>query len=338
MVGSLTGGTSTCSDPTDDLFAMFSIQWNHYSTTNQQLKAWLDPDNTGVAEIPSLNPYSQTQSCDLFSNMIYGESYTLQHLGNVSGGYISGHNYQKITNYAEKFIQTKQTKITDIAIGVAKSISTGNANSLIHLQVFKEDTVSGLPGEKLMTMDIPINLLSQNKMNLITLDNPLIVNGKYFIGYELNYTNPSDTFAVYSTSRKKTSQNKAFIQQDGFWKPFYAFPGIDQPTSLLIDAQGCQSIAADTIPPTPTEANKFKILYPQTGISDYVYLQNTGSEEYVRINLYDISGRKMFIRQENITSVPQLIALENYSSGIYFLTIEGSTGTQVIKIRINRQQ
>ena len=46
-----------------------------------------------------------------------------------------------------------------------------------HLQVFKEDTVSGIPGEKVISMDLPLNLLTPAKMNFITLDNPTVIKG-----------------------------------------------------------------------------------------------------------------------------------------------------------------
>jgi hypothetical protein len=340
LIGSLTGGTSSCSDPTDDLFAMFSKQWNHYSSTASQLKAWLDPDNSGVQEINTLNPYDTTVSCDLFSNQNPGEAYSLQKI-NSNGGYKSGHNYLKINNYAERFQQTKQTLLSAISIGVAKAISQdNNAHSMIILQAFEEDSVSGLPGEKLFSTNVPLNLLSAQKMNFINIDNPFVIKGNYFLGYQIDYTNAADTFAVYQTTeRTKLDQNKAFALENGYWKPFYAITGIGKPTSLLINSHGCESILAEGGTPLPgQETDKFQVLYPQTGVSDYVYLKNKGTEEYVRINLFDLTGKKLFVKQQNVTSTPQIISLQNYSSGIYFLTIEGIAGTQVIKIRINRQK
>ena len=84
------------------------------------------------------------------------------------------------------------------------------------------------------------------------------------------------------------------------------------------------------------EVNKFQVLYPQSGISNYVYLKNNGAEEFVTITLYDILGKKLFILQRMVTSVPQTISMENYNSGVYFMKIESENGVQVIKIRINK--
>jgi lysyl endopeptidase len=340
MVGSLTGGTSTCSDPTDDLFAMFSKQWNYYSSADQQLKAWLDPNNSGITELNSLNPYDTSVSCDLFSNMISGESYTLQKLtSNNLSGFITGHNYAKITNYAEKFTQTKQTLLSAVSMGIAKSsTSVDNQNSIIKLQVFEEDSIYGLPINELVSMTLPLNLLSPEKMNFITLDNPLVVKGNYFIGYEINYSNLTDSFAVYNTpDRHNIYNNKAFAKQNGYWQPFYWIPELAISTSLLINSHGCEStLSSGQTPPPGNEVNKFQVLYPQSGISNYVYLKNNGTEEFVKITLYDILGKKLFILEQMVTAVPRIISLENYNSGVYFMTVESQSGRQVIKIRINQ--
>jgi lysyl endopeptidase len=339
VIGSLTGGTSTCSDPTDDLFAMFSKQWNHYSSPSQQLKTWLDPNNTGINELSSLNPYDTIVACDLFSNLTTGETYTLQKFGSSSGGFLAGHNYLKITNYAEKFIQTKQTLLSAVSLGIAKDVSGAeNQNSIIKLQVFKEDTIYGLPGDELLSMNLPLNLLSPDQMNFIILDNPMIIKGNYFIGYEINYSNATDTFAVYNTpDRKNISKNKAYAKENGYWKPLYSIPEIGISSSLLINSHGCESTFSTIVNPPPgNEVNKFQVLYPQSGISNYVYLKNNGVEEYVRITLYDIMGKKLFILDQMVTDVPRIISMGNYSSGVYFMTIQSQNGVQAIKIRINK--
>ncbi|RLD77174.1 MAG: serine protease, partial [Bacteroidetes bacterium] len=48
IVGDLTGGDASCSYNYDDFYSKFDMSWDFYSNTNQQLKAWLDPNNTGV--------------------------------------------------------------------------------------------------------------------------------------------------------------------------------------------------------------------------------------------------------------------------------------------------
>ena len=141
----------------------------------------------------------------------------------------------------------------------------------------------------------------------------------------------------HTPNRLNINNNKAYAKQNGFWKPFYAIPQIGISTSMLIDSHGCESILAKGVTPPPdNEANKFQVLYPQTGISNFVYLRNNGVQEFVSITLYDILGKKLSIQQQMVTSVPQVISLQNYNSGVYFLTVESLNGLQVIKIRINK--
>ncbi|HEY3389081.1 MAG TPA: trypsin-like peptidase domain-containing protein, partial [Prolixibacteraceae bacterium] len=287
IVGSLTGGTATCTDPTNDLFAMFNKQWDHYKTSNMQLKAWLDPNGTGVSELSGFNPFDNTNSCSQFTNAIVGEKYILQNVSNQSGGYKSGHNILRINGYAERFGQTDQTLLTSVSIGVAKSYSgVSNSNSKIVLKVYNEDVISGLPGSEIISMDLPFSLLSAKKMNHIELVNPVIIHKNYFIGFDINYSNATDTFAVYHTpDRMQLNKNDAFAKSGESWKPFYWIPELGISTSLLINANGCQNTLAignDTI---IVDEQKFEVLYPQTGVTNYILLRNKGAEEYGMISL-----------------------------------------------------
>lgn len=336
IIGSLTGGSSLCGNPINDLFSMFNKGWNHYASADHQLKAWLDPDNTGISELGPLDPYDSSVSCALFSNAEPGENYVLQKLENLMGGYTTGHNYLKVTNYAERFGQTQQTLLSAVSLGIAKSVSPVKSN--VRIQVLEENPVSGFPGQELVSMSLPINLLSPSKMNHIELDNPLVIKGAYFIGYEIDYTNSSDTFAVYHTpDRMNVNNDKAYAKVNGAWKPFHGIPEIGISTSLLINSHGCEStFSKGENSPPGNEVNKFQVLYPQTGISNYVYLRNNSTEEFAEITIYDISGKKLSVQKTLLTSIPRMISLENHNSGVYFLTIETSSRKQVIKIRINK--
>jgi hypothetical protein len=340
MVGSLTGGTATCADPTNDIFAMFSKQWDHYKTSDQQLKVWLDPGNTGVTELSGLNPFDNSNACALFTNAIVGEQYILQKLSGKYSGYNSGHNIIKITGYAERFDMTDQTLLSSVSIGVAKvSTVINNANSKIALKVYDENAISGLPNSELITIELPFNLLSGSKMNYIQLDNPILIRKSFFIGYDINYMNVNDTFAVYHTpDRHDLSKNRAFVNLNGNWKPFYWIPELGISTSLLINANGCQNTLAIDNNPTVDVAQKFEVLYPQSVVTNYVLIINKGTEEYGVINLYDILGHKFSTEEGMLTATPREISLGNLRSGVYFLTVETKTARQVIKIKVNNSK
>lgn len=54
LIGTLTGGESSCQNPgAEDMYGKFSYSWESNGTTaDQQLKPWLDPGNTGIIKLP----------------------------------------------------------------------------------------------------------------------------------------------------------------------------------------------------------------------------------------------------------------------------------------------
>jgi PKD repeat protein len=52
LIGTLTGGTSSCDNPNNpDGFGKFSYHWNHLTSSQNRLREWLDPDNVDFTEI-----------------------------------------------------------------------------------------------------------------------------------------------------------------------------------------------------------------------------------------------------------------------------------------------
>ena len=269
-----------------------------------------------------------------------GEKYTTQKIDRQSGGYKSGHNILQINGYAERFRKTEQTLLSSVSIGVAKVYSKFlNQNSKIIVKVYAEDLKTGLPGNELVSMNLPFSLLTEKKMNHIELENPIVIRNNYFIGFEINYSNATDTFTVYHTpDRLLISKNKAFYKSDGHWKPFYWNSELGISTSLLINANGCQNTLAIDNNPTVDEEAKFEVLYPQSISDSYIMLRNKGSEEYGIICLYDMLGHKVFTEERMLSISPKAISVEQFPSGIYFLTIETTNARQVIKIKINKSR
>jgi lysyl endopeptidase len=337
LIGTLTGGTATCNDPTNDLFSKFNNQWDHYKTADQQLKAWLDPANTGVTQLSGLNPFDNSISCSQFSNIQPNEKPVLQKVSSSYSGYKTGHNILKINEYAEHFGSTEQTLLSSVSIAIAKAYAKVlSQDSKISLKVYEEDLITGLPGSELIVMDLPFSLLSEKKMNHINLVNPIIIHKNYFIGFDIYYTNPTDTFAVYHTpDRTKPNKNEAYAKYGGIWKPFYWIPELGISTSLMINANGCQNTPAIDNKPTVDVEQKFEVLYPQSTVNDCIMVINKGAEEYAAISLYDIMGRKLLTEERLLTLSPKVISLGEYHSGIYFLTIETVSAKQVIKIKVN---
>lgn len=62
IIGDLTGGDASCSFNFNDYYQQFHHAWQDSSSPEQQLKAWLDPDSTGVIFIDGYQPYDTIPS------------------------------------------------------------------------------------------------------------------------------------------------------------------------------------------------------------------------------------------------------------------------------------
>lgn len=56
VTGLLQGGDASCNNKAQDYYGKIAVSWNNRSPSNQQLKVWLDPDNTGTTILDGLSP------------------------------------------------------------------------------------------------------------------------------------------------------------------------------------------------------------------------------------------------------------------------------------------
>jgi len=338
LIGTLQGGLATCENSVNDYYVMMAYQWNYSSLTTRQLKRWLDPINSGETKIEALNPYSSASTCDQFSDVVLDEGYELTKTVNGKG-YVTGHNYLKISSYAQEFDKTKETTISAFSVGIAKAVTSVN-NSNIAFQFYAVDETTGLPGDIVKTVKIPIRSLKVDAMNFFALDQPLMVKGKYYIGYDINYSNSGDTIALFNAvPRTSSDQNSAYCVKGGTWEPFYWIPEINLTTSLLIYSYGCGTTFAPVDPdPTPVGDTQFKIYYPNDPGLNILYLVNTGKEEYGRVIFYDLSGRKLSEEQRMLTTTPMELDCSQLRSSVYFVAVETISKKEVLKARVIRSR
>jgi len=103
IIGTLTGGDDVCTEYIYDYYQMMMHCWADYPNEREQLKAWLDPGNSGVLTLDSywsVDPLISVS--EELSNTAPNEKDTLI-TGNLVWGYISGHNYLQIREFAEHF-------------------------------------------------------------------------------------------------------------------------------------------------------------------------------------------------------------------------------------------
>lgn len=65
IIGQLHGGNAACGNNAEDYYGKFAVSWNSQPSSSQQLKAWLDPDNTGVLTLNGMDPNPSPNQVDL---------------------------------------------------------------------------------------------------------------------------------------------------------------------------------------------------------------------------------------------------------------------------------
>jgi len=340
VIGSLTGGTATCDHSTDDYFSMMAYQWDNSSIANGQLKRWLDPLNSGITKMDAMDPYTTPASCNQFSDVNPDEKYVIEKLTN-GRGYVTGHNSLRLTNYAQEFKTTESTTLAAFSVAFGKAVSgVNNSNSNVIFQIYGADANTGVPGTILKSIKVLIKSITSGAMNFFVLDQPLLVTGKYFIGYEINYSNSTDTIAVeHAVARASSDLNRAYCLSGGSWEPLYWVAEINLKTSLLINSYGCGTTFASVIPDPPAAGSKqFVVYYPNDPTLQLVYLVNTGKEEFGRVSFYDMSGRKLSETQRILSNTPMELDCSRLASAVYCIGIETLSKKEVVKVRYIRSR
>ncbi|MFP4060526.1 MAG: T9SS type A sorting domain-containing protein [Bacteroidales bacterium] len=320
IIGDLTGGQATCINPVNDYFSMISRAWEDYPETSRQLKPWLDPLETGVKFMDGMNMYHFImQYTDTLTNKFSEEESLL--FGNPEWGYITGHNAENYTKYAENFLLPDSTEIIAIIMNVAKA-RKGAIGSYITLKVWEGDS---LPGEEILSYKILISSLNALEKNFIPLPSFPRMKGNVFAGYEIYYNNP-DTFALFhSPDRIEPNQNMAFVYTGNSWK---SFPGIYEGISTSIDLE---LVTADTIPLSKPVYYKQQNIFAWPNPSSGTFSLSLPDDENPLIEIFDLSGKRMpYTRGKNGNQMQ--VKLNTAKPGIYLIRMMANKQVYTTKI------
>jgi lysyl endopeptidase len=201
VIGTLSGGESSCSNPHDDFFARLSESWEASADSAAQLKCWLDPNSTGKKILDGFDPLGgRYVVCDTFSNIIRDESIGIIPY-EAGTGYFTGCNSGNVKAFAESFIVEDSSFLTGINISIG-SLSQASQGG-IHVSVHADG--GGVPGELLFEKFLPYNTLHLNR-NYIELYPFVTVSGRFFVSYSPSCS-VGDEFAVEQAYWRSSSVN-----------------------------------------------------------------------------------------------------------------------------------
>jgi len=114
IVGDLTGGDASCSYNFNDYYARFDISWDYYSEPTKQLKAWLDPLNSGVEILNGMDPVISD-----------GLDASLSQIVNPLGGYCEGEEI------IPEFVITNKGTVEITSLTITYQVNGGSLESKV---------------------------------------------------------------------------------------------------------------------------------------------------------------------------------------------------------------
>ncbi len=334
VIGSLTGGAASCSNPVNDYFERFDLAWDHYADSTKQLKCWLDPLNAGAKQIDGMYGYTDEMYCAAFTNLLEGDTPELISMyddANEFMGYWAGTNLYDIDEYVEKFFIPGEEALEGISLGIARLVKhASTANSYLILRVY-----NGLqfPEEMIFSQNVSLAGLVQDAMNYISFDEVVFPSDTFFVGFDVTHMDENTTFAVYQAERE-TGRNTLYYRKDNLWHDYHqAKQGVSASLAFELLACNVDANSSDSADIDPS-GNPF-ILFPNPATEGYINLvfNKASLAEQISvddISVFDILGRKVPARIEKGLKEFR-IELPSARSGIYVVKVNSEEVSETVK-------
>lgn len=312
LIGTLTGGGDACSKLINDFYQKFSHVYNDYSDPKYQVKHWLDPKNTGKLVCEAYDPsgiFRQT-SLKLANYNSVDEFESAKH--NSGWGYVSGHNYQGNSVFAEKFSINGSLYLYGAQITPAE-VYAAAPEGFVSFFVSQGNV---LPGKVIFRKNIPVSQFDKNIPYYIDFDSTLLVSNNFYFGYEILYN--SDTFALM-TIPVPESFNTSFSCFDNSWDMLH-LDNSKYPAHLAVKLFAFNFMPHKGVFPDTTDFSAVSI-YPNPANSQLQVLFKETPESKVIMKLYDLYGRQVLYKEfiEPLPNIPFALPSER---GVYILHVQ----------------
>jgi lysyl endopeptidase len=283
IIGSLTGGVSTCEAPYNDYFERLSVAWNYTDDVNHQLQHWLDPLSSGKKILNGFDPFGDNDdTCDTLSNIQNDENTTL--IPWPSGmGFLSGCNSVGVTSYAEAF-HVDEGKITGLQIYIG-SINS-DAEGGVFFSIAEEE--NDLPGTEVATVFVPYRNLHLY-FNYISFYPFVGVSRIFFVICTPDCVDDY-SFAVEAVPWRRSGYNTTFVKKDNAWHPIINFNSDGMGTSLYVEPIVCAAV-----PDSDVGEQVKMVLYPNPVSMQVIVKLPESENEIVSVQLFGLDGNVVAI-------------------------------------------
>ncbi len=322
IVGSLTGGNARCTNPKDDYYSKFCEQWNKYKDMKESLKTWLDPDNTGKTMLYGYDPVTPFDGrCDTLGHIGYNEAQLL--IASDRWGVLTGHNNKGWSGFAEKFENDTVVNIIGLEANIARAYTKG---SNVRFSIW---TGNEYPVQEVYSKDTIVTKDYRKYPMHIYFDKTLQLTGNYFLGYNISYQQPIDTFALYQSAKRPYEGLSALYINDGSWR---AMSDDVPPTYASLGIKAMGHFGKKQTESYQVPFHDLKVVFqPGTNVI-FIYFDDPG--ENVTVECFDVAGKLMPLNEVN-----RYIVMQN---DITYLQIEANIdnlpfGMYIIRARDNKK-
>lgn len=333
LIGTLTGGSASCSLPTNDYFTKFALAWAYRKETTKQLKIWLDPTNSNVNTLGGMTLETVAEACKPVTNFKDNEPYAAIPIlnGSTPKGYFSGTNVAGYTEFAEQYTFSTSCEVQGITLGVAKVATNPSfAQSWLNVSVYEgEDLPGTVP---LHTQKFDIKKLLAEGMNYLQFQNPVKTSGNFFITYNIQELHAGDTLAMYMANRTNDATNSFFLKNSTGWVPYTSQNTARNGSALLTELVACQIDSPTKIDTLGEEPETLFFPNPLNGTS---FLTVQTKETIILPEstvVYDLLGKQQNISISLNAPNELMLNFSNKRPGIYFVHVQVGGRTIVGKI------
>jgi hypothetical protein len=332
LVGTLTGGSATCSVPTNDYFEKFALAWNYRKETNKQLKAWLDPLNSNVTKLDGMYLNSGSSFCIPKTNFKDADVYATPKIvsGTLVKGYWSGSNSAGFANFAEQYKFSKNCDVNGISLGIAKvKTKTSYNDSFLEVEVYSG---TDKPETLIYSEQYNVKYLYPDAMNYLKFTSSVKTTGNFFVGFSLSSLHSGDTLVVYMADRKLDVTNSYFVKNSTGWLKYNSQNLSGNGSALLTELIACniEYPLGVTLPETVSEVQ----FYPNPLYGNVLLTVQTNDaiECPEDVSVYDLLGKKLNV-SVSVAGVNSLrLNFAGKKPGIYFVHVEAGGKLFVGKI------
>ncbi len=337
VIGILSGGDAECGNSVNDYFLRLTNAWDDYSSSVEQLKFWLDPENSSAAFVNQRDPYAAAKlDCDTVSNISIAESKKIYSYINPDNGTITGHNTGLLKQYAEKFPIGSERNITGVRLNVARAIWSENSDS-VKIKIWYG---TNQPDQLLYEKKLQIKVFLDSVYNFVDFDSVINVTSNFYIGYEISYNSgfsASTQFAVFhAEDRGIEGTNTAMAFNGSNWIEFPDIPEIAINTSLDLQPVICGEIPSLGVELPERENDLNIVVYPNPGSGLVTLLPYGFNNSPVRVQVYNLAG--YVLKEFNIEYTGGRIDLDltGMATGLYFIRISQGAISETLKVSIIR--